>query len=183
MIAGAAFIWLFSAFRVEFKSLLNRIAKIRLPGGTEVSTSQIERSTEELPAQGKKPEPIPESGSSTPTLPTNLTLSGDQLQSLQQAFAAERARAALWEYRYLNFFLARGTQRVLDWLNGLGVRTTVSMFDSFWLPSIPSAQERQAIITALQAHSLIAMAGPVLEVTPKGKEYLAWRGPLPDEAA
>ena len=93
------------------------------------------------------------------------------------------ARAALWEYRYLNYFLARGTQRVLDWLNALGVQTTATMFDSFWLPFIPNAQERQAIITALQAHSLIAMNGQVIEVTPKGKEYLTWRGPLPDEAA
>lgn len=112
-----------------------------------------------------------------------ITVSPAQLQTLEEAFAAERARAFLWEYRYLNYFLARSSQRVLDWLAGLSVRTTVGTFEAFWLPILPIAQERQAIVTALQAHYLIVLAGELIEVTPKGREYLQWRGPLPDEAA
>jgi hypothetical protein len=55
----------------------------------------------------------------------------------------------------------------------------MSLYDSVWLPLIPSAEERRAIITALQAHYLILVQNELVEVTPKGREYIAWRGPLP----
>ena len=183
LIAGGiatAFLWI---FRPELRSLFNRIAKIKLPGGTELSTSQIDRSNEELPAKGEQPKPLPAESSEVVALPSNLTLSPEHLQTLEEAFAAERARAFLWEYRYLNYFLARSSQRALDWLAGLSVRTTIPTFDAFWLPIFPNAQERQAIVTALQAHYLIILVGEMIEVTPKGREYLQWRGPLPDEVA
>lgn len=183
IVAGIVIAAFLLLFRPELRSLLNRIAKIKLPGGAEVSTSQIERSSEELPARGEKPPPLPAESSEAPSLPSNLTVSPEQLQTLEEAFAAERARAYLWEYRYLNYFLARSSQRVLDWLAGLAVRTTVGTFDAFWLPVFPIAQERQAIVTALQAHYLVVLTGELIEVTPKGREYLQWRGPLPDEAA
>ena len=177
---AAALLWI---FRPELRSLVNRIAKIKLPGGTELSTSQIERSNEELPAKGEQPKPLPAESSEVVSLPSNLSLAPEQLRALQESFAAERARAFLWEYRYLNYFLARSSQRVLDWLAGLSVRTTIPTFDAFWLPVFPNAQERQAIVTALQAHYLVIFVGEMIEVTPKGREYLQWRGPLPDEVA
>ena len=183
IVAGVIVAVFLLLFRPELRSLLNRIAKIKFPGGAEVSTSQIERSNEELPALGEKPTPLPAESSEASSLPSNLTVSPEQLQTLEEAFAAERARAFLWEYRYLNYFLARSSQRVLDWLAGLSVRTTIGTFDAFWLPVFPLAQERQAIVTALQAHYLIVLAGELIEVTPKGREYLQWRGPLPEQAA
>ena len=81
---------------------------------------------------------------------------------------AERARAYLWEYRYLNHFLAFHTQQVLDWFASLPNRTSMALFDSVWLPLIPSTDERRAIITALQAHYLILVQNELVEVTPKG---------------
>lgn len=183
VVVGAVAVIFFLTFKTELRGLLRRTATIKLPGGTELSTSQIERSSEELPAKGEKPESLASAASETPSLPNNLTLSPEQFQKLEEAFAAERARAALWEYRYLNFFLARSSQRVLDWLASLAARTTLSTFDAVWLPVFPNAQERQAIITALQAHYLIVLTGEMIEVTPKGREYLQWRGPLPDEVA
>lgn len=182
VVAGAVIVAFLLRFKPEIGNLLNRIAKIKFPGG-EVSTSQIERSNEELPAKGEQPQPQPAEPSRTALLPGNLPIGTEQMQSLQEAFQAERARAFLWEYRYLNYFLARSSQRVLDWLAGLGVRTTTDTFDAFWLPVFPNAQERQAIIGALQAHYLVVLAGELIEVTPKGREYLQWRGPLPGEVA
>ena len=176
----AVFLW---SFRPELRNLLNRIAKIKFPGGAEVFTSQIARSNEDLPALGEKPTPLSAESSEASSLPSKLTVSPEQLQTLEEAFAAERARAFLWEYRYLNYFLARSSHRVLDWLAGLSVRTTIGTFDAFWLPVFPLAQERHAIVTALQAHYLIVLAGELIEVTPKGHEYLQWRGPLPEQAA
>ena len=83
------------------------------------------------------------------------------------------ATTYLWEYRYLNYFFVRGTQEVLDWLIGLVQSTTYAHFDSIWLPIIPSANERQSIINALQAHHLIQCDDEtgLIQVNPKGHEY------------
>lgn len=178
VIIGAVVVAFFFMFKEDIRALLKRTAKIKFPGGGEFSTSQIEKTNEELPMRGEQP---PVTTPDAPVLPENLTLTSDQVKKVEEAFASERAKAALWEYRYLNYFLARSTQRVLDWLASLNKITTVSFFDSFWLPVISNAEERHAIIHALQAHCLIMLTGEVIEVTPKGREYLEWRGPLPDE--
>ncbi|QBJ78514.1 hypothetical protein [Aquitalea sp. USM4] len=175
--AGTTAITFFVLFKDDIKSLLKRVAKVRLPGGGEFSTTQIERDNEALQPKGEQPPTTPPA---PPSLPDNLTLTPEQQKVVDDAFAAERGRAELWEYRYLNYFLAHSTQRVLDWLNTLPARTTTSMFDAYWLPVIPSTEERRTIINALQAHSLITLNTGLIEVTPKGKEYLQWRGPLPN---
>ncbi len=76
----------------------------------------------------------------------------------------------------------RSTQHVLDWLAASKPRATVSLFNALWLPIIPNPNERQAILTALEAHHLISITNDLVEVTPKGYEYLKWRGPLPSPA-
>lgn len=166
----------FYRFHGDVRALIGRIASIRLPGGTEVSTPQLGRATDEKAAL-KEPPPLPLDA--TPVLPSGVHLSPEQAQAVAEVFKAERARAYLWEYRYLNYFLVANTQRVLDWLAGLQERTTLPTYDAFWIPIIPKAQERRAIIDALQAHSLIALEGELITVTPKGREYIEWRGPLP----
>jgi hypothetical protein len=183
VVAGGVAAALLFTFRSELRGLLNRIAKIKLPGGTELSTSQLERSSEELPAKGQQPEPLAAPSSAATPIANSQTFTPEQLTRLEAVLSAERARAALWEYRYLNFFLARSTQLVFDWLATLPSRTTLATLDAVWLPVFPSAQERQAIVSALQAHYLIALTGDLVEVTPKGREYLQWRGPLPNAAA
>jgi hypothetical protein len=176
VVIGIVVIVFIAKFKAEIRGLLDRIATIKFPGG-ELTTSQIAREREELPSTGSQPQPLREPAVVAPnSTPVSIEV---HAANLEQQVSAERARAALWEYRYLNYFLARGTQVVLDWLAGLPVNTTVSMFDSFWLPVIPAVVERKAIIDALQAHWLILIDNDVIEVSPKGREYLAWRGPLP----
>ena len=184
-LAAAVAIVFFLAFKEDIRALMRRIAKIRFPGGSELSTSQVERSSENVSAGEAKP-PLPPA--EQVSLPQNLSLTPEQVQGIRQLFEAERAKAYLWEYRYLNYFLAPSTQRVLDWLALPQTRASVSLFDTFWLPAIPSAEERKAIINALQAHHLIRLSGELtvtgelIDVTPKGREYIQWRGPLPPMA-
>jgi hypothetical protein len=93
-----------------------------------------------------------------------------------------RATAYLWEYRFLNRFLVRHTQGVLDWL---ATRAPMLMhqIDAELIPFIQSSEERNAIIRALSNHHLITVgADGLVEVTPKGHEYREWRGPLPPVA-
>lgn len=162
-------------FRNDLRALMRRVATIRFPGG-ELSTTQAERaSAATTEPEAAPPAPPPEPG----TLPDSLSLSPDDQQRLREFLEAERARAALWEYRYLNLFLVPHTQRVLDWLANLQQRTTAQMYDSFWMPLIPDSNERAAILDALRSHHLIQLQGLMIEVTPKGKEYVKSRGPLP----
>lgn len=163
-------------FREDLKALILRVAKIRLPGGTEVSTPQ----SNQLAAEEEKPAPVLRVNDQVPVgdLPADLTL--QQRTTIEQLIRTHIATAYIWEYRYLNYFLARGTQHILDWLISLPHATTYSHFDSVWLLTIPSANERQAIMNALQAHHLIQQdESGMIVVTPKGREYQKWRGVLP----
>lgn len=161
-------------FKVEIKSLFSRIASLKW-GTAELAAPQLPPSMERDASQtekGKLPNPAP------PQLPAGITVPPETLKSLEQFVLAERARAYLWEYRYLNYFLVLGTQRVLDWLASLPAATTVSAFDAVWHPLIPSAEQRRTILSVLESHNLIYFRGELIEVTPKGREYIQWRGPL-----
>lgn len=163
-------------FKEDIKALILRIAKIKLPGGTEVSTPQ----SNQLAIEEKNPASIPRVDDLVPVvgLPTDLT--PEQKNAVEQQIRAHIWTEYLWEYRYLNYFLVSGTQRVLDWLIDLPQDTIYSHFDSVWLPIIPSATERLSIINALQTHHLIQQdAHGMIVVTAKGREYQKWRGSLP----
>jgi len=175
LITVVALVFIFQ-FREDLKALILRIAKIKLPGGTELSTPQSTR----LASEDNKPPPQsePQAQPVVAGLPNDLT--PQQRDVVEKLVRSHIATAYLWEYRYLNYFLARGTQMVLDWLIGLPYPATYSYYDSTWLPLIPSANERQAIITALQAHHLIHQdTSGLITVNPKGHEYQQWRGTLP----
>ena len=178
VIAGVVACSFLLFFRDDIKALLLRIAKIKFPGGAELSTPQTAKLEE---AFENKPPPTPPPTEDS-KLPANLA--PPQLQAVRDLLDAERARAYLWEYRYLNYFLVYQTQHILDWFASLPTRTSLQLFDTMWLPFIPSADGRRAIINALQAHHLIIiLEGDLVEVTPKGREYIQWRGPLPQPKA
>lgn len=163
-------------FREDLKALILRIAKIKLPGGTEIDTPQSTR----LPAEDNKPPPqdSAQTMEAVSGIPSDLT--PEQRAEVEALLKSHITNSYLWEYRYLNHFLARSTQVVLDWLIGLPNSTSYALYDSYFLPLIPSANERQAIITALQAHHLIHQdSSGLISVNPKGKEYQQWRGELP----
>jgi hypothetical protein len=44
--------------------------------------------------------------------------------------------------------------------------------------SVPNPVERLAILDALRNHHLIDIVGDIITVTPKGREYIQWRGPV-----
>jgi|LQYC01.1.fsa_nt_gi hypothetical protein len=177
IVYGLVAITFFVFFKDDIKALIKRIAKIRFPGGSELSTSQLEKASEVSPGKGEPPTPVGEA-----PIPQNISLTPQDIETISQLFNAERAKSALWEYRYLNYFLARHTQQFLDWLSNLPNSTTVPFADAFWMPAVPDPNERKAVLNALLTHHLVQLNGELIEVTPKGKEYIQWRGPLPSLA-
>jgi len=164
-------------FKSDIKTLIGRIATIKLPGGSELSTLQQSRSTEEATPQNP-----PNVSDEQLQIPNNLQLSQEQLEAVRKLYVNERANAYLWEYRYLNFYFVPTTQFVLEWIATTQQPTSLSLFDNVWGPLIQSVDERQAIIDALQSHHLIQLTNSLVEITPKGQEYLEWRGPMPRTA-
>jgi len=172
MVAGiliGIFFWLFKS---DLSTLIARIATIKLPGGSEILTSQAGMEKKESLSKNEPP-PEPKE----PKLDSeSLTLTPEQVREIKAVFDAERARAAFWEYEYLNFYLVPNTQKVLEWLANLPQPPTIPLADNLWSPLIPQASERQAILDALENHHLVQRkTGDLLEVTPKGHEYLKVR--------
>ena len=84
----------------------------------------------------------------------------------------------IWEYRCLNLYFVSNTQQVLDSLaNRPTGGISVEGFHAFWMPLIPSANDRISILTALHNHQLITERETMIEIAVKGRDYLKWRGP------
>lgn len=147
--------------------LIEHVVTVRVPG-VQLDTRQ----QSELAA----PRPVPQTPA--PPLPGIVQLTPQQQEELKKVFQAERAAARLWEYRYLNLFLALSTQLILQWFLGVQV-TTEDAYDVYWSQYIPDASQRKIILQVLTGHHLVEPEGPALRVTDKGREYVGWRGPLP----
>lgn len=174
MVVGTIGVIFFCLFKSEIRSLLSRIAKFKW-GSAEVSAPQLPA---DVSAKNDvAPPPVTEGNQQGLVLPVDANIAPDERLRLEQTFLAERARAHLWEYRYLNQFLVYNTQRVLDWLASLPNAPTFAMYDAWWHSEIQSADQRRIIINVLESHNLIRFNGELLEVTPKGREYIQWRGP------
>jgi hypothetical protein len=167
------FLW---SFGNDIRALMGRILNIRFPGG-ELSTSQAERSTAEKAAT-KTVEQNP-SALVPASPPAKLPGKAEDAGVL---IASEREVAKLWEFRYLTYYLVPQTQHVLDIL-ARQPPPSRNLFDTLWMPFIPSADERQAIIGALQMHGLIHIENDLIHVTDKGRQYLQWRSQLPKPPA
>jgi len=158
-------------FRRPIGVLISRIGTIKLPGGGEVTT-QYERTEIAIRSSGvTPPEPLPGS-TDLPALPAANA-------DLEARLRAEREAAYLWEYRYLNYFLVRLTQEILDWLATRTQPTTFANFDAWVSDHVIDPRERDAVLNALRKHHLIQIDNTLIRVTPKGHEYREWRGALP----
>ncbi len=176
VIFGAvAFVVIFK-FGDDIKSLIGRIAKIRLGSGLEVSTLQSERLAKEENQNRDQPQPT---GEAVDELPQELT--PDERERVEAIIKSHSEVARWWEYQYLNFFLVRKTQVALDWLVTQNQSVAAQMYDSVFMPWVPSSDERNSMINALERHHLILFDNKTMTitVTPKGREYQQWRGPLP----
>ncbi|MFN3698369.1 MAG: hypothetical protein ACK4VO_13100 [Pseudobdellovibrio sp.] len=155
---------IFSIFVFNFKSsIANWFSGLRIQYGNATLTSQafVQENT-------KISEP--------PDTPENLALPSTEHTTVNSDVKLWRAAAYIWEYRYLNYFLQFRTQQVLDWLYDCKEAVPVPVATSFWTNIIPSANERDSIVGALTKHYLISIEGEKITITPKGIEYVEFRG-------
>ncbi|WP_144153280.1 hypothetical protein [Paraburkholderia sp. BCC1885] len=157
-------------FRDEVKSLVNRIASFEIAGAKLVTQQAVPDAAdaENVPA------PVAVNDAAPAAL-ENPQIPAPERAQLQTIFEAERAAARMWEYRYLNYFLAPGTQSVINWFVGLPNGTTMDAYEAFWMNRVPQASERGAILSALERHFLLQLEGEqIISITAKGREYAGW---------
>jgi len=176
-VAAAVIVWALVYLKGDLRPLLKRLAKLKTKFGDAEFSPQLEKVASEAElTSGKLPELAPAESAHKQGLLVNLTEA--ERSVVVAALKSEFSRATLWEYRYLNFFLARHTQQVLDWIASLENGTDLPFYNDTWMPQISNQQERQAVLKALEAHALISIANGIAAVTEKGRDYLRWRGPL-----
>lgn len=169
VVAGIVAIVFFKMFREEIKELIKRIAKIRLPGGGELSTPQLEKLASEKPLEDK-------ALSEPQSKDLQINIQETNIDNMKALYNAERARAYFWEYSYLNYYLVPRTQYTLDWLASCTTPVSVALYDTLTSPIVTEPKERKAILDALERHFLVSVENDLISVTPKGNEYIAWRG-------
>ncbi|MFA4916292.1 MAG: hypothetical protein WC560_06445 [Syntrophales bacterium] len=174
MVICTAIIVFLILFNDEVRKLLKRL--IKLPAGVEFSMPQTERLSTEKPIVDKI---SPEPQSSSESMPAKLQDDKEGvklIETLTSLYQTERSRAYFWEYSYLNYFLVPRTQQVLDWIAALTTPLSADLFNSLWMPFITDIKERNAVIAALETHILIIIENNLISITPKGREYIGWRG-------
>jgi hypothetical protein len=169
-------------FKEPIKALIDRAASIKLPGGGELVFPQTalnalnartgdEARPTTLAVQVQAEQIAVNDPQAPPAHPADVA-------ALEQRLRSERERAYLWEYRFLNYFLAPKTQIVLEWLASRQP-TNFATYDNWIMAQVRNPVERFAMIEALRSHHLLSVdENWLMSVTPKGREYMQWRGPL-----
>jgi hypothetical protein len=125
------------------------------------------QATEPVPPPLEKAPPEPEEKTKTPSVP-----------ELQARVELWRASAYRWEYAYLNYALVLRTQAVLDWLYQQREQAPIALawYRTFFAGAPPKEQE--AMLNVLEQHYLLTyVSDEAVKITPKGTEYVEWRGP------
>ena len=174
-VTGASCLTFIFVFKKEIKSYIDRIAKVKTPGGGEVSTPQQDKKTEKEFIDNSAPLDPAKEDEKIPS-----TLNDTELEQVKDLLSAERTRAYIWEYNYLNYFLVPTTQHILDWLSACTTPVSTSLFHTFWTPIVSKPTERDTILSVLENHYLIIIENDLIAVSPKGEEYIGFRGKMPE---
>lgn len=178
-------------FRAQIKQFLNNVASVRLPGGTEITTSQPPPPKSETVEDPAPPEPAE----------GVITLNEEQLAAIRshiEGLAKEAANAVqekdsivetaiklieerdrdkkYWWFMYLSHFLVPNSKHVLRWFAFQPSPPTKEFYSEFWKPVIPESKERETIVMVLLHHGLIKSDGPVLNLSHDGRDFLLFIG-------
>lgn len=164
VIGGALIFWSLRKFSIEINGLIGRVQSAK-GFGVQFSAGQ----PPSLPVVE-----VPASPEIEQTDLEALRLTGEQVRQVRSWLESENKAATIWEYRYLNYFLASSTQFILNWLVTIGRDTTRSEYDAAWTIGVPSADDRSNTLSALNAHGLIELSGQTIHLTPKGIDYSKW---------
>lgn len=156
---------IYLTYKRDISQLISRVKSGRILGA-DFTVSQSQRIEREAALESND-----DAESQLPKLESKNPANAE----VEQLLVAERGAARLWEYRFLNYYLAPQTQLSLDWLLSANLMS-VHAFDAHLSSLIGNAQERRAVLLALESHNLVDLGGGNVKVTEKGREYSGWIG-------
>ena len=109
-------------------------------------------------------------------VPSKQHLPNEEMERIDREMKAERAAARYWEYMYLNHFYVPRTQVMLVWFGSLECPVALPVFNSIWVCKALDGEQLRTTLDVLTSHFMIQFVGDKIEITPKGREYVAWRG-------
>lgn len=184
-------------FRSEISRLLQNIS-IKLPGGTEISASQLPPPSGETEKKEAPPEPA--SGVLKLT-PEEQKVIRTHIESLtKEASTAKQEKENLiktavdllskkdsdikyWWFMYLSLFLVPTTKNVLWWFMTRIEAPTKEYYHLAWKDVVLDVQQREIMFMVLLHHGLIEEKGPVIQITQNGRDFLTfinWQ-PIPSQ--
>lgn len=140
--------------------------------------SPVAQRAEEAQQTGQQAGKGHDTGNGADPMPAEKAATLFEPQEKDEAIKQMRAAAYMWEYRYLNHYFVYGTQSLLDWINTNKI-VRIEVFHAVWATVIEPGELR-ARLDALREHNLAIMnaSGSEIRITPKGQEYIVFRGPL-----
>jgi hypothetical protein len=143
-----------SIFRTEIGKKLGLLKKDA--AGNEYHVSQSEDPTNRFPRGAHNPDS--KQNSLDPTS--------------EDALSEPSTSAGWWHFMYLNIWLQPHTKRVLKYLNDYGpIRRDIAI--NYWVGAGVNSKEVETVLLALHQARLIDIANDDLEVTQKGRNFLA----------
>jgi hypothetical protein len=141
-------------FRTEIGKKLGLLKKDA--AGNEYHVSQSEDPTNRFPRGAHNPDS--KQNSLDPTS--------------EDALSEPSTSAGWWHFMYLNIWLQPHTKRVLKYLNDYGpIRRDIAI--NYWVGAGVNSKEVETVLLALHQARLIDIANDDLEVTQKGRNFLA----------
>jgi|GEM_PF-1136471 len=172
----ASIVFLAVYFKEPISKWLSRL-RIHYAGASISSDQQSLKMENEalVPSAERKPDVV--MGTPEASKPTE-SKKPEEPKALKEQLEQWRLSAYLWEYSYLNFFLAANTIHVLNWLYRQEHPVDLGAANAVWAPLISSLVEREAILNAILNHHLAVKTGDKIQISPKGREYLEFTGKL-----
>lgn len=91
---------------------------------------------------------------------------------VQEALNTKQQQAIWWWFQYLGLFFVPNTKWVLHWFATRTTQATREWFHEEWKARIPSAKEREIILSVLLHHELLVENGSLLAVSEAGHAFL-----------
>lgn len=180
-------------FTSEVRQFLRKVGTIKLPGGTEILTTQLPPATSDKKDEVAPPEPNP----------SVLTLNAEEQAAIrahietlsQQATTAAQEKEQIlnnavelltqkerdtkyWWFMYLNLFLVVTTKHVLRWLAAQPVPITKDYYNEVWKGIVADTLQRETMLIVLLHHNLIEAKETMIQTTQNGRDFLAFLASL-----
>jgi len=169
----------------ELSDFLKRVGTIRLPGGTEISSSPSQARTDTKDTEAKEEKAITLTTEQQEIINQHIKglqekIAGNELEreelfkTASNLLEEKQREVIFWWFEFLSLFLVPTTQLVLKWFSTQATAPTKTFYDEFWKPIITDTKQREIILMVLLHHGLVTQDGVTLKISDAGRQFLVY---------